>query len=542
MVHSKTVPTGRGGRTRRSTALAAAVASTLALGATSVARADADLDALKQQVQALQQKIDAMEKKQQAAAAPAPAAASTAAPAAAAGGDGAFSLYGVTLSGVLDVGLSFLNHGAPLSDTYSAGVYSYINKFNTRSYFGGAENNLSQSSITLSGDKEIMNGWSGIFRLQTAINPLSGSITDNLKSLTVNNGKPCSYTAGVGSCTYVTGADSSVAGELFNSAAYVGLSHKAIGTITFGRQNGLLADGVAKYDPMAASQAFSVIGISGTAAGGGNTENRRLDNSIKYSGQLGGLHIGAQYQFDTLSGSTASALQLVVGGTFPSGSVDVFYAKKNDAIGSASLSAAQVAALNCPYAYAAGPGIPATCAGVTGGGGNPLDKSLSGTITDTTTYSLMTVWNVGKAKLYGSYEHIQFSNPSSPVQPGALTLGGYVLAFVNNASIPAGQSKVFQFVWLGAKFPVTPALDWTVAWYRQEQSAFAAGASAGCNTNASAQCSGLLNAISSDLVYKASKRFDVYGGMMWSDIKGGLANGYLYTTEVNPTVGVRYTF
>jgi hypothetical protein len=89
---------------------------------------------------------------------------------------------------------------------------------------------------------------------------------------------------------------------------------------------------------------------------------------------------------------------------------------------------------------------------------------------------------------------------------------------------------------------VGSAVDWTVAWYRQEQSAFASGANAGCNSNVSAQCSGLLNAYSSDLVWKVTKRFDAYGGAMYSTIKGGLANGYLTTNEINPTMGFRFTF
>jgi len=41
------------------------------------------------------------------------------------------------------------------------------------------------------------------------------------------------------------------------------LSSRTFGTLTFGRQNTLLADAIAKYDPQAASQAFSLIGLSG---------------------------------------------------------------------------------------------------------------------------------------------------------------------------------------------------------------------------------------------------------------------------------------
>lgn len=541
MLNSNTLATTTGKHRRHSAALAAAIVAALAMVASSTALADPELDALKKQVQELQLKIDALAKQQ--AQAPAPAAAVAAAPAAKAPTDGAISLYGVTLSGALDVGISYINHGAPISDYFGAGTYSYIQKFNTRSYFGGTENGLSQSNITLSGEKEIMNGWSGVFRLQTAINPLSGNISDALKSLTNNNGKPCGYTGAAvpanWNCTYTTGADSSVDGELFNSAAYVGLSNKQFGTTTLGRQNGLLADGVAKYDPMAAAQAFSVIGISGTAGGGGDTENRRLDNSLKYNAQFGTMHVGAQYQFNGSSGSAGTAVQVVVGGVFPSMSFDAFYAKKEQAIAAGSLSAAQVTTLNCPFTVAAGAAAPCT---VAGGGGTANDKALSGTITDNTTFAFMTQWNVGKWKLFGSYEHIQFHNPDTTLPAGSATIGGYVLAYVNNASIPAGQSKVFQFTWVGAKYPLTPQLDWTLAWYRQEQTAFAAGANAGCNDNRSAQCSGLLNAYSTDLVYKASKRFDVYGGAMWSGVKGGLSNGFLNTSELNPTVGVRFTF
>jgi predicted porin len=528
-------------QSRRSTTVTAAIAAALALSASTAAFADSDseLNALKKQVQELQQKIDALAKQQAQAPAATPAPAASAAPAAKAPSDGAFSMYGITLSGVLDVGVTYANHAAPISDYFGGGLYSYIQKYNTRSIFTASENNLSQSRITISGEKEILNGWSGIFRLETAINPLSGNISDALKSLTNNNGKPCGFTAGTWNCTYTTGADSSVNGELFNSAAFVGFQNKEFGTVTIGRQNGLLADGIAKFDPMAASQAFSVIGISGTAGGGGNTENRRLDSSVKYNAQFGPLHAGVQYQFNGSSGSAGNAWQLVLGGTFPSVTFDAFYAKKEQAIGAASLSAAQVSTLNCPYVVAANPVAPCT---VAGGGGNALDKALSGTITDNTAFAFMTQWNIGKGKLFASYEHIQYLNPSTPLTAGSATLGGYILAYVNNASIPVGQTKVVQFEWVGFKYPITPSVDWTIAAYRQVQGAFATGANSGCSDTRSGQCSGNLTAYSTDVVYHLSKRFDAYGGAMWSEVQGGLANGFLVRTEINPTVGVRLTF
>jgi predicted porin len=44
------------------------------------------------------------------------------------------------------------------------------------------------------------------------------------------------------------------------------------------------------------------------------------------------------------------------------------------------------------------------------------------------------------------------------------------------------------------------------------------------------------------LDYRLSKRFDVYAGTMYSGVKNGLANGYLNTTNVATTAGLRFKF
>jgi predicted porin len=51
-----------------------------------------------------------------------------------------------------------------------------------------------------------------------------------------------------------------------------------------------------------------------------------------------------------------------------------------------------------------------------------------------------------------------------------------------------------------------------------------------------------LEAFSLDVDYHFNRHFDVYLGAMYSDVHGGLASGYLNTTNINPTVGVRYKF
>jgi predicted porin len=544
MLYTNTQGATSGKSPRRSAALSAAIVAALAMAASGTALADAELDALKQQVQDLQHKIDAMAKQQAATAAAAPAAAPAKAPVevTATRPDGPLSMYGITLYGALDLNLMYQTHGTPISDYFPGGTFSYIQKAANNNIFTLGENGLSVSRIGLQGEKEIMNGWAGVFRLETAIMPLSGNIADALKSVTINNGRPLT--------SQLTGVDSSYAGELFNGAAFAGFSHKDYGTFTFGRQNGLLADGIAKYDPMAVSQAFSVIGISGTAAGGGDTENRRLDNSVKYDARYGALHVGAQYQFNGSSGQPGTAIQLALGGSFAQGSIDAYYAKKRDAIGASSLTAAQVSTLNCPYTVATGAAAPCN---VPGGGGNAIDKSLFGTVSDNAAWSVMGQYAFGSTKLFGGYEHIAYSNPTDPLRAGTYTIGGYVLAYVNqqyntltnghnNSSFPI--DKILQIEWVGLKFTFTPSLDGTVAWYHLDQSAFAdpTGAFAGCNDDRSAACSGKLDAVSFDLVYKMSKRLDAYGGAMWSEAKDGLANGFLYRTTIDPTIGFRYSF
>jgi len=157
----------------------------------------------------------------------------------------------------------------------------------------------------------------------------------------------------------------------------------------------------------------------------------------------------------------------------------------------------------------------------------------------------MGVYDFGPVKVFGGYEHISFANPDTPLPPGSYTIGGYVLAYVNSqAGVGStyATNRIWQYEFVGVKHAFSPALDGTLAWYRQEQSAYAIGANAGCNTAVAGNCSGLLNAYSGVLVYRMSRRLDAYGGAMWSGVKGGLSNGFLHTNTIDPTLGLRYTF
>jgi predicted porin len=94
------------------------------------------------------------------------------------------------------------------------------------------------------------------------------------------------------------------------------------------------------------------------------------------------------------------------------------------------------------------------------------------------------------------------------------------------------------------KYSVDANLDLTLAYYGYHQSNYASTAEfAGCTTSASAFCRGELRDFSFDAVYKLSKRFDAFAGVMYSGVADGLANGYIYSkNNLNPTIGVRFTF
>ncbi|HEX9139510.1 MAG TPA: porin [Steroidobacteraceae bacterium] len=435
--------------------------------------------------------------------------------------DSSLTYHGITLYGIIDIGLQAETHGAPYSDYFPAGGDDLLQKNSAGSVTGVTPNNMSQSRIGIQGSEPIAGDWTGVFRVETYFNPQSGDFSDGLKSLTLNAGKSAA--------NQTTGVDTSVAGELFQQA-YAGFSSPTIGTLTFGRQNTILADGIAKYDPQGASQAFSVIGFSGTTAGGGDTQDRRLDNSFKYVLNFAGFHAGGMYKLNGTNGSANTALELQLGANFAGLSVDAYYTSVRDAVSVSALSAAQ---LNGNPA--AVPPVPSLAQL-----GYSPTNALSGTISDNTAYAFMGMYNLGDWKFYGGYERIQYANPSAPLAAGFNDIGGYVLAYVNNAAFP--NQKVLQVYWGGAKVTVMSDLDLTAAVYAYKQNSYAAGADALCSSNISGACSGTLTAWSVSADYRITKRLDTYIGVMYSEVAGGLSNGYLNTNTADPTIGVRYKF
>ena len=61
------------------------------------------------------------------------------------------------------------------------------------------------------------------------------------------------------------------------------------------------------YDPAGGAYSFSFIGYNGLMAGGGDTQDTRWDDAIKYRVAYGPVHFGAMYKFADGSGGCYSA-------------------------------------------------------------------------------------------------------------------------------------------------------------------------------------------------------------------------------------------
>src|SRR5580704_5099610 len=252
-------------------------------------------------------------------------------------GDDSLTWHGITLYGVIDLGVQFDTHSAPFTPYRPAASGNIVRQNSNGSVVGVTSSNMGQSRVGLQGIEPLNDDLSGVFQLETFFNPQSGEIADSLKSLAVNNGR--SLTA------QTVNVDGSSAGQAFQTA-WVGLKSARFGTLTYGRQVTLLMEGVIEYDPNYNASAFGLLGASNTYSGGGSQEDNRLDSMLKYVVDFNHLvHLGALYKFNGSNGSGNTAFQADIGGNFAGASVDAYYSKVNSAITTTSLTAAQVAGL-----------------------------------------------------------------------------------------------------------------------------------------------------------------------------------------------------
>jgi predicted porin len=448
--------------------------------------------------------------------------------------------HGVCLYGNVDMGVSYIQHGAPLNALGNPALNYLISKNSSGAYFGAGPNQLSSSYIGLRGKQEIGDDLYAVFNLQTIFNPASGITANGIGGIAQNNGLTANLLA------QNSFQDSSKAGQMFNQAAYFGISSPIYGTFTMGRQSALSSDLVTNYDALNGANAWSLLTFQGANGGGGDTEDRVFDNSYEYRVNVGPVHLAGIAQLRSGgNSSTGNAFQGDIGFDYMGFSLDFLGGHIEDAVSAAPLSQAQLAAsIN------------------TVSNGNGI---IAGTVSDNTVFQVGAKYVIGPWKLYAGYENVRFANPDNPLNPGAFVTGGYILGnggAINNTNFTV--NKILQTAWVGAKYSITPNLDVAAAYYHEWQNNFTstATANAGCAVlgASSSQCAGSLDAVSLVVDWRFAKHMDMYAGVMWSQVQGGLANGFLLANGSNsgvnnntasggnkassydPGIGIRYQF
>ncbi len=148
----------------------------------------------------------------------------------------------VTLYGVADAGIEYVNH-LPGNGSSSVRV---------------STGNIAANRFGLRGNEELGQGLSAMFVLEGGFDLDTGKSTQS--------------------------------GRLFGRNAYVGLKHTQWGSITLGRQLNSIYETFPYYEPMGLATKYSIYSQDIAFIG-------RADNSVKYTGQLGPVKASAFYSF-----------------------------------------------------------------------------------------------------------------------------------------------------------------------------------------------------------------------------------------------------
>jgi predicted porin len=106
-------------------------------------------------------------------------------------------------------------------------------------------------------------------------------------------------------------------------------------------------------------------------------------------------------------------------------------------------------------------------------------------------------------------------------------------------------NKTFQVMWAGGKYAVTEDLDVIAAYYHYIQDSFfgtPTGGPASCSGAEHPQCAGTFDAISAAADWRFAPKWDLYAGVMFTQVNGGLAFGFLQRNNIAPTAGLRFRF
>ncbi len=462
--------------------------------------------------------------------------------------------HGITLYGAYDVGVGWVSHGLP-ENGYNYEGESLVNRNGYQHRFVVAPNNLQQTGFGIRGKEEFLPGWYVVFNASTGINPQSGLLANASETDIINNGLP--------RASYSMAIDGARAGQPFNDEYYGGISSTHFGTLTFGRQRSLGTDTMLQYDPANGAYSFSYIGYNGTMAGGGDTEDSRWDDALKYRIAYGPIHFGAMYKFADGSAGCYSASAswtatsctpeaahnnaygFDLGGDYRKFSADVVFQHYNQAI-------SVLNPLLGPQSLSPAGQYQSTTDSINTNpinGTNLIDtnNTVYGIVTDNNAIMVAAKYKWDPFKFFAGYEYIWQNNPKDPLGVGASDQGGYFMSGVEDNNLDS--EKLVNIWWTGMKYTYRSKTDFTFSWYQQRQNDFRVPPT--CTLQSfRASCAGTLNEGSLYADHHFTKRFDAFAGIAYSYVSGGLAIAiphkpgvpYNYDNNFAPTVGGRFAF
>ena len=465
----------------------------------------------------------------------------------------ALTWHGITLYGTYDVGVGWVSHGLPQSP-YNYEGSSLVNRNANHSRFLVEPNNLSQTGLGIRGKEDLTHGWSVVFNASTGINPQSGQLANASLTDIKDNGLP---RAG-----YSEAIDGTRAGQSLNDEYYGGISYENYGTLTFGRQRALGTDTMLLYDPVAGGYAFSYIGYNGTMAAGGDTEDARWDDAVKYRLTYGPVHFGAMYKFVDGTGGCYSASStwtaanctpeqphndaygFNLGGNYNKLSADVVYQHYNQAISVVNPLLGPTSPTQ-PYQSTTDS---INTNPITGTNLIGTDNTLYGIVTDNNGVIVAARYTWDQFKYFAGYEYIWQNNPARPLGVGATDQGGYLMSGVEDDNLDS--EKLVQVWWTGLKYAYDRKTDITFAWYGQNQNDFRSPKTCNASAGFRSSCGGVLEEGSLYTDHHFTRRFDGFGGVAYSFVTGGpsiaIPHGpgvpYLHNSNFAPTLGGRFTF
>ena len=422
----------------------------------------------------------------------------------------------LSLYGILDAGLVQMTGTGNISPNFVTGAVptgtAGARVGTVRGMMNGGE---SQSRWGIKGSEDLGDGNKAFFQLESAIDLGSGQLATS--GLSGSNG----IAGGASTPTHNMIADTSLNGQLFNRNAFIGLSNKDMGAVSFGRQNSVQLDVITAtaggYDPVNA-QMFSPINFSGVYGGGGTTDNARVDNAMKYANKFGNFNVNAIYAFGGIAGaSTArSDEELNAGYEASNFGVQAAVQQANDT--------SRLAPGTVPgTALAAGP------------------YTINAQFVKLTSYMLTGRYQVAEPlTLKAGYERMEYNAPSNLAADKAMnTIYSYTIA---TATGFAGAQKNLNVYWLGGNYDVSSKTKISVGYYDVEQPSGTGNGSGGTYAT-----SGSDKYFSAMVEYNLSKKTNVYVAAMQDKKSGamaatGAATAYIPNTFNTYGAGLRVKF